>query len=291
MGSVVSPALLTRAMVAASAVAVVRFMLRWRASLLARRRVDAVAPPVSAGGGRHRSDISVRAFSGDRPARRSAAGWLGCAILIRAPPEFRERWARCVGAGVLACVLVGTLQPALAPLAALSGASTPLLLDRRARRLRGDQIQRALPDVIDLLGLAVGAGCNPVLALRHVVARGEGEVIEALRAVLRVHDAGQRLADTLDSLPQRLGQPGRPCEAVRPLVGILTAAERYGAPLLEPLSRLAADARATRRQMAETAARRLPIKLIFPLIICILPAFGLLTVAPLLASGLKSLRL
>jgi tight adherence protein C len=95
---------------------------------------------------------------------------------------------------------------------------------------------------------------------------------------------GRRLADALAEVPDRLGEP------VRPLLASLVAAERYGGPLLDRLVRLADDARADGRRRAEEAARRIPVTLLFPLVFCTLPAFALLTVAPLLAGGLRSLR-
>ena len=78
---------------------------------------------------------------------------------------------------------------------------------------------------------------------------------------------------------------------MRPLVSVLLASERYGTPLLPALDRVAVDARARRRVAADEAARRVPVKLLFPLVLCILPAFALLTVVPLLAGALRSLRL
>ena len=59
----------------------------------------------------------------------------------------------------------------------------------------------------------------------------------------------------------------------------------------EPAERLAEDARRTELRRAETRARRVPVLLLFPLVLCILPAFALLTVAPLLASAVGALRL
>ncbi|MDP8938520.1 MAG: type II secretion system F family protein, partial [Actinomycetota bacterium] len=89
----------------------------------------------------------------------------------------------------------------------------------------------------------------------------------------------------LDDVPARAG------EAVRPLVAALIASERYGAPLVAGLERLAGEVRADRRRRAEEAARKVPVKLLFPLVACTLPAFALLTVAPLVASAVRSLRL
>ena len=92
------------------------------------------------------------------------------------------------------------------------------------------------------------------------------------------------MADCLDELPAVLG------EDVRPLTAGLAACERYGAPIGETLTRLAGDARAATRRRSETAIRRLPVQLVFPLVLCILPAFALLTVAPLIAGALHALR-
>ncbi len=72
---------------------------------------------------------------------------------------------------------------------------------------------------------------------------------------------------------------------------MLVASERYGSPLGPALERLADEARRQRRQRAEEAARKIPVKLLFPLVSCTLPAFALLTVAPLIAGAIRSLRL
>jgi tight adherence protein C len=83
----------------------------------------------------------------------------------------------------------------------------------------------------------------------------------------------------------------RPGPAARPVLAALVASERYGAPLGDALAVLAVEARADRRRRAEEAARRVPVQLLFPLVLCVLPAFVLLTLAPLLAGALGSLRL
>jgi tight adherence protein C len=80
-------------------------------------------------------------------------------------------------------------------------------------------------------------------------------------------------------------------EPVRPLVRALTSSERYGVPLRDALDRLAVEVRLDRRRRAEEAARRVPVKLLFPLVLCVLPAFALLTVVPLLVGAFRSLRL
>ena len=158
---------------------------------------------------------------------------------------------------------------------------------RRTRRARAETAE-AVPDIVDLFAVAVAAGLNPRLAVAAVASSAPaGRLADALVGVeQRVTTSGARLADALERLPDELD-----CDAVRPLVGAITDAERYGAPLGPTLDRLADDARRSRQRRAEEAARRIPVQLLFPLVTCILPAFGLLTVAPLIAGGLRALRL
>ncbi|MEY2430889.1 MAG: tight adherence protein [Acidimicrobiaceae bacterium] len=148
-----------------------------------------------------------------------------------------------------------------------------------------DAIAAQQADVIDLFVLALGAGLNLRLALTAVARRAPPAWASSLAALVDQIERGQRVGDALDALPDALGEPARP------LVRVLAGAERYGTPLLPGLDRLAIDARLDRRRRAEEAARRVPVKLLFPLVLCVLPAFGLLTVAPLLAGALDALRL
>jgi pilus assembly protein TadC len=184
-------------------------------------------------------------------------------------------------------VAMGAL--AVSPLAAAPAVGAVLLARRaaagRAERRRQRAVAGELPDVIALLGLALGAGMTVTRAVAAVGQRGWGRLAGELRAVADEVANGRRLADCLEELPGRVG------EGVRPLTTALLSSERYGTPILESLDRLAAETRADARRRADEAARRAPVKLAFPLVACILPAFALLTVAPLLASALRGLRL
>ncbi|MDQ3758189.1 MAG: type II secretion system F family protein [Actinomycetota bacterium] len=93
------------------------------------------------------------------------------------------------------------------------------------------------------------------------------------------------LADALDELPLRAGEP------TRALAASLAGCVRYGTPLAPTLAALSVEARDAERRRMEQAARRVPVLLLFPLVLCILPAFALLTVAPLLADAVAALRL
>lgn len=184
----------------------------------------------------------------------------------------------------VAVVTLPVLPPAAVP-AGLVAWALPVLRAHRARRYRLAAVAADLPDVVDLLVLAVGSGLTVRLAVAAVAARAPGPLGQELARAGEEADLGRRLADALEAVPARAG------EATRPLVASLVASERYGAPLGPGLERLANEVRADRRRRAEEAARKVPVKLLFPLVTCTLPAFGLLTVAPLVASAVQSLRL
>jgi tight adherence protein C len=168
--------------------------------------------------------------------------------------------------------------------AAVVGYLLPSLRLARAEKRRLAALAADLPDVVDLLVLAVGAGLTVHLAVAAVGRRAGGPLGAELRRVIDEVALGRRLADALDDVPKRAG------ESVRPLSSTLASAERYGAPLVASLERLATEVRRDRRRHAEESARKLPVKLLFPLVACTLPAFALLTVAPLIAGAIRSLH-
>lgn len=217
--------------------------------------------------------------------RRALTERVGAWALRRAHRSASPLTARRLGSAVLAAAVVLPLLPLAAPAASLLAWAAPAVRAGRTERRRLEALAADLPDVVDLLVLAVGAGLTVGLALAEVARRGSGPLAGELCRVVDDTARGRRLADALDDLSARAG------EAVRPLVGALVASERYGAPLVAGLERLADAVRRDRRRRAEEAARKVPVKLLFPLVTCTLPAFGLLTVAPLVASAVRSLRI
>jgi len=153
---------------------------------------------------------------------------------------------------------------------------------RRRRTLIG--IAEVFPDFVDLVVLAVRAGCTPLDAITCAGHAVDGPVAASAADVTRRTLLGERFADAVALLPQQLGP------LAQPLASGLSLADRYGTPLLPMLDRLADEARAQRRRNAEVSARQLPIRLSFPLAGCTLPSFVLLTVVPLMAGTLSSFR-
>jgi tight adherence protein C len=152
------------------------------------------------------------------------------------------------------------------------------------RRARGEVAAHAreLPVVIDLLGVAVGAGCTPFLAVEVAVRWSPPAIAARLDSVLRACALGVSFDAALDDV-------ARTTPALRPLTDALLASDRLGAPVGPVLARLAAEERTALRRHAEAHARRVPVRLLFPLVFLVLPAFVLLTVVPGLAAGLGRL--
>jgi tight adherence protein C len=152
------------------------------------------------------------------------------------------------------------------------------------RRSRGSDaaLARELPVALDLLGVAVGAGCTPYLAIEVAVHWAPARVAAAFADVVRSCSLGLDLESALDAA-------ARATPLLRPLADALLATDRLGVPVGPVLARLAEEDRTTLRRVAEAHARRVPVRLLFPLVFLVLPAFVLLTVVPGLAAGLGRL--
>jgi Type II secretion system (T2SS), protein F len=149
----------------------------------------------------------------------------------------------------------------------------------RARR-EGVALGADLPVTLDLLGVAVGAGCTPYLAVDMAARWAPPGMAARLAGVQHACALGATFAEALDDVAARAAP-------LRPLTDALLASDRLGAPVGPALARLAAEQRAELRRHAEAHARRVPVRLLFPLVFVVLPAFGLLTVVPTLLAGLS----
>ena len=164
------------------------------------------------------------------------------------------------------------------------GASMAPIARHRSEALALDGARRqSTPELVDLFRLAVGAGLSIHQVVEVVQPLAPPVFAPALLEVRRRVSLGQRLGDALDVFDE-FGDP------VRPLVAALRSSAFDGVALSPALERVADDARLQRRRWAEINARRLPVQLLFPLIVCILPAFGLLAIVPLIMSSLGSLH-
>jgi tight adherence protein C len=154
----------------------------------------------------------------------------------------------------------------------------------RAARRRLATADREIPVLLDLLAVATSAGLPAQLAFRRAVDAAEGPLADDLRPVIDATDLGGRWRDELRTVCERLELPD-----LRRLVGTLARSETLGSPLSEELARLARDVREARRARATERARAAPVKMLFPLVFLVLPAFLLLTVVPVLVTTVRSI--
>ena len=106
---------------------------------------------------------------------------------------------------------------------------------------------------------------------------------DAFAEVVRRTERGQPFADALAALPERLG----PSAAA--LADVIATSDRHGLALGPVLDQLTIEIRAARRRLDQAAARKLPVRLSFPLVTCTLPSFVLLAIAPAVIAALSSL--
>jgi tight adherence protein C len=198
-------------------------------------------------------------------------------------PRFTSR------AGGLVGLLVGLALPfpgkLLAPFLAFVGARLPAILDRRGSRRQAGRMDAQIPQLLDLLAAASSAGLSGQLAFRRAVEALGGPLAEELTSALDVVDLGGRWRQELALAAERLALPD-----LRRAVVVLSRTETLGASLADSTSELAASVRAARRVAVTERARTAPVKMLFPLVFLVLPAFLLLTVVPVLLTTLQSIR-
>lgn len=205
-----------------------------------------------------------------------------------APPTFGWRPAvpsprRRRFAAIVVVALVTAVTPPLGLLVPLAWWTRRRIRAQRALRTRSRQVRAALPDLVDLFVLAASAGLSLPVAHPLVAAHTPAPVGPALADA---HQAAERGRPRADAMLEALAPLGDRAHA---LAHVLVDHLRYGVPLLPGLERAGLELRLDRRRQAELDARRVPVRLLGPLVACVLPAFALLTVVPLLAASLEAL--
>jgi tight adherence protein C len=199
----------------------------------------------------------------------------------------RGGWRRAAGAAAVLAVVATAVAPGLAVLP-LGLSAAGLVAARTARRRAATRRlaarAAAAPAVLDLLGAGLLAGLNPHLAVLRVAERTPDALREELAEAAAVLRLGGTPAAALQVAAVRSG-----LDELRAAAAALEAAERWGAPPAEALAARAQALRTRARLRADAEAGRAAVRLAFPLVLCFLPAFVLLTVVPTVAGALRSL--
>ena len=191
--------------------------------------------------------------------------------------------------------LIGALMAALVqhnrcPSALLSFAAFYLLNDMVLLRLgqrRQSRIQRSLPDAVDLLVICVDAGLGLDQALARVsqeLGVSHPEITGEFLLVGLEQRAGKPRLQAWQALAERVKLPD-----IQSFVSMLMQTERFGTPIAKALSSFAGDMRGRRNQHAEEMAAKTTVKVVFPLVFCILPSMFIVLLGPAVITLLRNL--
>ncbi len=166
-------------------------------------------------------------------------------------------------------------------------ASAPLLVVRRARRQRVEKVEQDLPLSLELLATLSEAGLGFDAALSRLLEslRDDRPLAREFRTYQADLLAGRTRVESLRRLARRFD-----ISAVSILVSALVQAEQLGSGIAQALRRQADDLRDRRRERANAFAMALPVKRMFPLVVCFMPGIFIWTFGPVLRSAFRDRR-
>src|SRR5688500_13147167 len=181
--------------------------------------------------------------------------------------------------GLLIGLLLGKGAIVLALVFAVFGAALGYMAPEfwlgRKIRARSMAMTLQLPDALDLLTISVEAGLGFDAALAKVVEKMEGPLVNEFRQALAEVRMGRHRRDALRDVANRADS-----QPVSNFVGAIVQAEQLGVPIAKVLVIQSNQLRVERRQRAEEAAAKAPVKMLFPMVGCIFPTIFIVILGP-----------
>jgi tight adherence protein C len=190
-------------------------------------------------------------------------------------------------AAQLACPVLFAIVPMLfAPtrswpiviISALLGLQIPGFVLQRKILARQKVIRNGLPDALDLLIVCLEAGSSldqAIMKASDELALAYPALAEELKMLITETRAGKPRLEAFRNLADRTG-----VDDVRALVAMLVQTDRFGTSVAQALRTHAETSRTKRRQRAEERAAKIGVKLVFPLVFLLFPAFFVVTLGP-----------
>lgn len=194
-----------------------------------------------------------------------------------------DRMLAVKGLGLLTLGLLGALAGLRSPellvvaggLGAVIGFFLPDLLLHNSGQKRQDRIPRALPDALDMLTICVEAGLGFDAALAQVARYTDGPLAAEFARALQEMQIGKSRTEALRSMAERTTAP-----EFRAFISAMVQSAELGIPVARVLREQAKEMRVRRRQRAEEQAQKVPVKITFPLILCLFPALLVIIIGP-----------
>jgi tight adherence protein C len=170
---------------------------------------------------------------------------------------------------------VGALALLAVVMSGLAGFIMPSFIIRKRGAARMDDIERQLPELIDLLIATIEAGMGFTASLGMIAERFEGALGDELRLTMKQQTLGM-------STGQALEEMGNRCQtsSMRAFVRTAMRGESLGISIGPVLRELSTDQRKRRRQSARERMQKAPVKMIFPLMFLIMPALMIVLMYP-----------
>jgi tight adherence protein C len=179
--------------------------------------------------------------------------------------------------GFLLGTAIGGLLPTLATSVggAFAGYYLPNLVLYQTAYNRSEQIRRDLPDALDLLTISVEAGLAFDAAVSQVARNTTGPLANEFFRVLQEMQIGTGRTEAMRALGERTD-----VDELQSFVTAMVQADAFGIPIASVLRVQAKEMRVKRSQRAEETAQKIPVKILFPLIFCILPSLFIVVMGP-----------
>lgn len=180
----------------------------------------------------------------------------------------------------------GDPSPALflfVPVFAGIGLLLPFVWLSRQVSARQTAVWKSLPDGFDLVTICVEAGLGLDAAFQRVAEKVSGPFAEEIRVMLREVAMGKPRREALMDMAERTGVP-----ELRSFASAVIQAEQLGTSLASVLRVQAQQLRIRRRQKAEELARRAPVKMVFPLVLFLIPSLFIVILGPVAVNVIRA---
>lgn len=170
-------------------------------------------------------------------------------------------------------------------LAGLAGFFLPDLLLTNTIQKRGEEIESALPDAVEMLTMCVEAGLTFQQALGKVAENQKSVISTEFARVMSEIQIGEARSDSLDGMADRLNHPD-----VKKFVSAMHQVDRLGIPISTVLKEQVKELRGKSKDRAREKAQKVPVKILGPVMVCFLPSVLIIVIGPVILQAISAFQ-